>query len=81
MAPAGMLSKKAGRLVAVCIRATSRAEVVSVVTSHTPATFCIQVPTLLTTEASQMARKTWYANGARSPGRGSAGIEGVGLIY
>ena len=46
MTPAGMLSRKAGSEVAVCIRATSRAEVVRVVTSHTPATFCIQVPTL-----------------------------------
>ena len=40
------------------IGATSSAEVVRVVTSHTPATFCIQVPMLDTTEAIQMARNS-----------------------
>ncbi|GAB3842583.1 hypothetical protein GCM10028821_51050 [Hymenobacter jeollabukensis] len=39
---------------------------VSVVTSHTPATFCIQVPTFDTTEASQMARNMEIASGDQS---------------
>jgi hypothetical protein len=61
-----MLSRNDGRLVAVCIKATSRAEVVRVVTSQTPATFCIQVPMLDTTEAIQMALNMAYVNGVQS---------------
>jgi hypothetical protein len=78
MAPAGMLSKNAGKLVAVCIKATSRAEVVSVVTSHTPATFCIQVPMFETTEAIQMARNSANVKGVHIVGLAAG--RGVGDI-
>ena len=55
-APAGILSRKMGKLVAVCISATKVAEVDKVVTNQTPATFCIQVPRLETRAAVQILR-------------------------
>jgi hypothetical protein len=47
-----------GRLVAVCIRATSSGEGVSVVISQAAPTLCIQVPMLDATRAIQIERKT-----------------------
>jgi len=57
-APAGMPSRKTGRLVAVCIRATRRGEGVREVISQAVPTLCIQVPILEMIEAVQIERKT-----------------------
>src|SRR5690349_11267723 len=62
-APAGKPTRKTGRLVAVCSRATSTAEDVSEVISQAAPTLCIQVPTLDATEAIQSARNTGWASG------------------
>jgi len=45
-------------MVAVCMSTTSVAEWVSEVMSHTPATFCIQEPTLDISAAIDRLRKT-----------------------
>jgi hypothetical protein len=62
-APAGRASRKNGRLVAVCTRATIRGHGVSEVISHTAPVLCIQVPTLDVTVASYSARKSGWRNG------------------
>jgi hypothetical protein len=56
-APAGRASRKNGRLVAVCLRATIIGEGVSEVINHTPPTSCIHVPMFEATEAIHNTRK------------------------
>ena len=55
-APAGTPSRNTGRFVAVCTRATSRAEGASSVINQAAPTFCIQVPTFDTTDAIHSQR-------------------------
>ena len=61
-----------GRLMAVCIRATSSGEGVSVVISQAAPTLCIQVPMLDATRAIQTERKTarWSGLQIEVPGPG-----------
>jgi hypothetical protein len=56
---------RTGRLAAVCMRAISRGEVVSMVISQVPAVSCIQVPRLETVEAIQRSRKRAMRSGAK----------------
>ena len=59
-----MPATKMGRLVAVCISATSTGEGVSSVMSQAPPTFCIHVPMYETTDAVQSARNSESASGS-----------------
>src|SRR5438270_10246913 len=68
-APAGRPTRRTGRLVAVCINATSRGEGVNVVISQATPTFCIHVPTLDTTDAIHMARNAATASGLQAASR------------
>jgi hypothetical protein len=56
-APAGRASRKNGRLVALCMRATIMGEGISEVINHTPPTSCIHVPMFEATDAIHSERK------------------------
>src|SRR6185436_16225205 len=65
-APAGRPTRKTGRLVALCTRATINGDGESEVIAHAAPTFCIQVPMLETSEEIQRARNTGCASGAHA---------------
>ena len=62
---------KTGRLVAVCISATSSGEGVSEVISQAAPTLCIQVPMLDVIAAIQTARKAARRSGLQGEAPGS----------
>jgi hypothetical protein len=68
-APAGILRRNMGRLVAVCIKATMMGVGASDVMSHAPATSRIHMPMLETTLAIQKALKTGSRSGFHAEGR------------
>jgi hypothetical protein len=57
------VAKTIGSLVAVCTRETKSGKGVSEVISQAAPTFCIQVPKLETSAASQSVRETGMRNG------------------
>src|SRR6266481_7444659 len=65
-APAGSPTKKTGRLVALCTRATISGDGESEVIDHAAPTFCIHVPTLEMSEAIHSARNTGCDSGAQA---------------
>src|SRR6266849_132937 len=65
-APAGSPTKKTGRLVALCTRATINGDGESEVIDHAAPTFCIHVPTLEMSEAIHSARNTGCDSGAQA---------------
>src|SRR6266850_2537463 len=65
-APAGSPTRKTGRLVALCTRATINGDGESEVIVHAAPTFCIQVPMLDTSEAIHSARNTRCDSGAQA---------------
>src|SRR4051812_30659490 len=62
-APAGIATRKIGRLDAVCIKATRMGEGASEVISHAAPTSCIVLPTLDATEAIHKTRKIGWRRG------------------
>jgi hypothetical protein len=60
------VAKTIGSLVAVCTRETKSREGVREVISQAAPTFCIQVPKLETSAASQSVRKTGVRNGLQA---------------
>jgi hypothetical protein len=65
-APAGWASRKNGRLVAVCMRATMMGEGTSEVINHTPPTSCIHVPMFEATDAIHSERKRGCRRGLQA---------------
>src|SRR5258705_8206686 len=65
-APAGSPTRKTGRLVALCTRATINGDGESEVIAHAAPTFCIQVPMLETSDAIHSARNTECDSGAQA---------------
>src|SRR6266446_9526553 len=80
-APAGSPTRKTGRLVALCTRATMKGDGESDVMAHAALTFCIHVPMLETSEAIHSARNTGRDSGvqAESAGRPSPRIFELGV--
>src|SRR6266566_3705013 len=65
-APAGSPTRKTGRLVALCTRATINGDGESDVMAHAALTFCIHVPMLETSEAIHSARNTGCDSGVQA---------------
>src|SRR2546430_13793707 len=65
-APAGSPTRKTGRLVALCTRATINGDGESDVMAHAALTFCIHVPMLETSEAIHSARNTRCDSGVQA---------------
>src|SRR6267142_1492494 len=65
-APAGSPTRKTGRLVALCTRATISGDGESEVIAHAAPTFCIQVPMLETSEAIHSTRNTGCDSGVQA---------------
>src|SRR3989454_6976916 len=65
-APAGSPTRKTGRLVALCTRATINGDGESDVMAHAALTFCIHVPMLETSEAIHSARNTACDSGVQA---------------
>src|SRR5437016_8463016 len=65
-APAGSPTRKTGRLVALCTRATINGDGESDVMAHAALTFCIHVPMLDTSEAIHSARNTRCDSGVQA---------------
>src|SRR5258705_4854770 len=65
-APAGSPTRKTGRLVALCTRATMKGDGESEVMAHAALTFCIHVPMLETSEAIHSARNTGCDSGVQA---------------
>src|SRR5213593_812543 len=69
-APAGSPTRKTGRLVALCTRATINGDGESDVMAHAALTFCIHVPMLDTSEAIHSARNTRCDSGVQADSAG-----------
>src|SRR3989449_5743347 len=69
-APAGSPTRKTGRLVALCTRATINGDGESEVMAHAALTFCIHVPMLETSEAIHSARNTGCDSGVQADSAG-----------
>ena len=75
-APAGIASRKKGRLDAACTIDTQNGVGASDVISQAAPTFCIQVPTFDARPAIQSERKTARRSGDHGPGSAAGGAEG-----
>jgi hypothetical protein len=66
MAPAGKPTRKTGKLVAACTSATIVGLGASEVINQAAPTFCIHVPILDATDASQSARNNEWRSGLQA---------------
>lgn len=76
-APPGSASRKAGKVVAAWMSATSRGESERLVISQPAPMFCIQVPMFETTAAIQSARKRGVASGLQASDQRGGGEAGM----